>query len=181
MVEGAEQCSRSGPDSCGDSGRHGAPNSPCKCGGRQHASRDTQVQTGADPRMVGGSQRTVQHLSQLHHGGHLHQPRCATSGGGGNLTLVTFDEVWVRLLDCEGKTFPQKRGGAFTFRRTGETLKLSRTNQQISRSVFEHAFQTSLSPIPNPLGAAGGIRTPDTRFRRPMLYPLSYSRVRRTF
>ncbi len=27
------------------------------------------------------------------------------------------------------------------------------------------------------LGALGGIRTPDPRFRRPMLYPLSYERV----
>ena len=57
------------------------------------------------------------------------------------MTSVTFDEVWIRILDCEGQTFTQKRGGTFTFHRTGETLKLSRTNQQISRSVFEHAFQ----------------------------------------
>ncbi len=27
-------------------------------------------------------------------------------------------------------------------------------------------------------GALGGIRTPDTWFRRPVLYPLSYERVR---
>ena len=26
-------------------------------------------------------------------------------------------------------------------------------------------------------GRSGGIRTPDPRFRRPMLYPLSYGRV----
>ena len=58
------------------------------------------------------------------------------------MTRFTFgDEVWMRILDCEGKTFTQKRGGVFSFRRTGETLKLSRTNQPISRSVFERAFQ----------------------------------------
>jgi hypothetical protein len=30
-------------------------------------------------------------------------------------------------------------------------------------------------------GALGGIRTPDTWFRRPVLYPLSYERVRLVF
>ncbi len=32
------------------------------------------------------------------------------------------------------------------------------------------AFQKRLSYNPETIGAAGGIRTPDTRFRRPMLY-----------
>ena len=30
-------------------------------------------------------------------------------------------------------------------------------------------------------GALGGIRTPDTWFRRPVLYPLSYERVRKCY
>jgi hypothetical protein len=30
-------------------------------------------------------------------------------------------------------------------------------------------------------GALGGIRTPDTWFRRPVLYPLSYERVSSVF
>ena len=37
-------------------------------------------------------------------------------------------------------------------------------------------FRGVLSNNPDSVSAAGGIRTPDPRFRRPMLYPLSYSR-----
>ena len=41
------------------------------------------------------------------------------------------------------------------------------------------AMQLDVLPISYlDCGALGGIRTPDPRFRRPMLYPLSYERGR---
>jgi hypothetical protein len=48
------------------------------------------------------------------------------------------------------------------------------TSLHLSRTSRCRESITSLGS--KSIGAAGGIRTPDPRFRRPMLYPLSYSR-----
>jgi hypothetical protein len=52
-----------------------------------------------------------------------------------------FEAVWRRILNLEGETFHQIRGGAFTFERRGEGLELSRTNQRLAKSAVKEAFE----------------------------------------
>ena len=67
------------------------------------------------------------------------------------MTRPAFDVVWARILCCEGEIFIQKRGGQFSFGRKGETLNLSRTNQQVSRAVFEKAYERVPIDMPSRL------------------------------
>lgn len=63
----------------------------------------------------------------------------------------SFDQVWERIRSCEGKIFTQKRGGKFSYNLSGETLNLSRTNQRLSRSVFETAYERTPVDMPSQL------------------------------
>ena len=67
------------------------------------------------------------------------------------MTRPVFDEVWKRILSCEGEIFIQKRGGQFSFHLRGETLELSRTNQKVSRAVFEKAYESVPLDMPSRL------------------------------
>jgi hypothetical protein len=67
------------------------------------------------------------------------------------LTRPDFDEVWERILRCAGEIFIQKRGGQFSFDIRGETLELSRTNQNLSRAVFEKAYESVPLDMPSRL------------------------------
>ena len=59
---------------------------------------------------------------------------------------------------------------------------LSRAGRQVTTSVADTCLlrvcMRVVIRVGGEYGALGGIRTPDPRFRRPMLYPLSYERTR---
>ena len=59
------------------------------------------------------------------------------------MSTASFETVWARIVSLEGDTFTQIRGRFrdFTFRRQGNTLHLSSTNQAISRSQWAMAFE----------------------------------------
>lgn len=56
-------------------------------------------------------------------------------------------EVWNRIKKYEGQVFIQIRGGKFTYKVTGNSIKLDRTNQNIPMVDFEKALQ--LVPLKN--------------------------------
>jgi len=51
-----------------------------------------------------------------------------------------LDEVWKRIIDCEGEKFKQIRGGEFFYKVNGNRLELSRTNQFIFKSTIKEAL-----------------------------------------
>ncbi len=61
--------------------------------------------------------------------------------------------------------------------RGGYTLSTANSATSYSRIIVIRSYPKSFSRARNS-GAPGRIRTRDPRFRRPMLYPLSYRRVR---
>ena len=52
-----------------------------------------------------------------------------------------FNEIWRRVIECEGDEFIQVRGKRFSYVCQGNTLSLSSTNQLVARSQFEQAFE----------------------------------------
>ncbi len=54
--------------------------------------------------------------------------------------MPEFEPVWKRILAHEGETFRQVRGGEFTYTVAGQTLRLSRTNQNLSFSTLKQAY-----------------------------------------
>lgn len=57
------------------------------------------------------------------------------------------DKIWARIIENEGQTFKQIKGKEFTYKIVGNGIKLSTTNQIVSKSVFEKAIQ--LLPVEN--------------------------------
>jgi hypothetical protein len=51
-----------------------------------------------------------------------------------------FDDAWQRIVTLSGETFQQKRGRAFTYAVSRNSLKPSTTNRQLPRSHFARAF-----------------------------------------
>ena len=60
--------------------------------------------------------------------------------------MVDFDIVWKRIQAHSGENFTQIRGKEFTYHAENGYIALDQTNQNISQSDFEKAFQ--LVPLP---------------------------------
>lgn len=54
--------------------------------------------------------------------------------------MLTYDELWARIVACQGQTFRQIRGGEFTYEIRGNSVCPDRTNRHISRVNFEKAL-----------------------------------------
>jgi hypothetical protein len=54
--------------------------------------------------------------------------------------MRTFQTVWTRIEANAGQTFHQIRGGAFTYRVYGGSVRPDRTNRLIPKSNFEKAL-----------------------------------------
>ncbi|MEO2076629.1 MAG: hypothetical protein ABGX20_14765 [Bacillus sp. (in: firmicutes)] len=52
-----------------------------------------------------------------------------------------IDVVWQRIIENEGQVFMQIRGGEFTYKVSGNTIKLSRTNRTVAKSTFVEALK----------------------------------------
>ena len=82
-----------------------------------------------------------------------------------------------RRSENGGRGYPAGRLARVTFCRPAGSVYRAAPNPG-SRTVRIRR----ISPLRNlPAGAPGGIRTPDPRFRRPMLYPLSYERAQTVY
>jgi hypothetical protein len=49
--------------------------------------------------------------------------------------------IWERIKEFEGEEFSQIRGGTFTYKVSGNSLELSRTNRNVSKSTFKKALE----------------------------------------
>lgn len=61
--------------------------------------------------------------------------------------MVSFDTIWARIKENEGKIFHQIRGQEFTYTVNGPAIIPSTTNQNIPRTHFEEA--SKLLPLIN--------------------------------
>lgn len=61
--------------------------------------------------------------------------------------MVDFEIIWKRIQAHSGETFTQIRGKEFTYQAEDGYIALDQTNQNISHSDFEKAFQ--LVPLPD--------------------------------
>lgn len=52
-----------------------------------------------------------------------------------------IEVIWERMNENEGQVFKQIRGGEFTYKVEGNTIKLSRTNRNISKNTFAEALK----------------------------------------
>src|SRR5712691_1247858 len=55
--------------------------------------------------------------------------------------MMGFDVVWQRIVTLQGQTFLQKRGKAFRYRISGNSVVPSTTNRQLARSQFARAHE----------------------------------------
>ena len=55
--------------------------------------------------------------------------------------MVDFEIVWKRIQAHSGEIFTQIRGGEFTYKAENGYIALDRTNQNITHSHFEEAYQ----------------------------------------
>lgn len=58
-----------------------------------------------------------------------------------------IEKVWTSIIENEGEKFKQIKGKEFTYQIVGNGLKLSTTNQMISKSVIEKTIE--LLPVEN--------------------------------
>jgi hypothetical protein len=61
---------------------------------------------------------------------------------------INFESVWTKVVEQEGQTFIQLRGKRFTYEVRPNSLCLSTTNQSITRSELETAFE--VMPLQSP-------------------------------
>lgn len=54
---------------------------------------------------------------------------------------MDFEGIWQRILQSEGEEFHQKGGNPFTYSVTGQVLRPSRTDWNLSKSLFKKAFE----------------------------------------
>lgn len=64
------------------------------------------------------------------------------------MVINSFDAVWNRITENEGRTFNTKRGLEFTYKINGNMLIPSRTNYLLPKKDFETAFNSM--PIKGP-------------------------------
>ncbi len=61
--------------------------------------------------------------------------------------MVTFEDIWKRIVFHAGEEFHQIRGGIFSYTIEGNSVVLDRTNQNIAKSHFKEA--SGLIPLNN--------------------------------
>ena len=49
--------------------------------------------------------------------------------------------LWERIIENEGQTFKQIKGGEFTYTVKGNVIELSRTNRSVSKNTFMEALK----------------------------------------
>ena len=52
-----------------------------------------------------------------------------------------INKIWERILHNEGETFTQKTGKPFSYDVSGNSIKLTTTNQIVPKSQFEKALE----------------------------------------
>lgn len=52
-----------------------------------------------------------------------------------------IDILWERIIENEGQTFKQIKGGEFTYAVKGDIIQLSRTNRTVSKNTFIEALK----------------------------------------
>jgi len=62
--------------------------------------------------------------------------------------MKSFEEVWKRIISCEGEEFSTIQGLPFTYKILGDALYPSRTNYRISKADFRKAYR--MVPIKGP-------------------------------
>ncbi|WP_240373952.1 hypothetical protein [Bacillus piscicola] len=73
-----------------------------------------------------------------------------------------IDIVWERIIDNEGETFKQIKGGEFTYSVNGNKIDLSRTTQSIYKKSFQEALK--LVPLENTTPLQKSFRAPSYIF-----------------
>lgn len=54
---------------------------------------------------------------------------------------MMIEVIWERINENEAQVFKQIKGGEFTYKVEGNTIKLSRTNRIVSKSTFAEALK----------------------------------------
>ena len=70
----------------------------------------------------------------------------------------SFQEIWNRIMACEGDEFSTKTGLPFTYEVIGDVFRSSRTDYNITRRNFETAYE--LVPFEGPGEVNNLIRGP---------------------
>ncbi|WP_409274906.1 hypothetical protein V1499_06960 [Neobacillus sp. SCS-31] len=52
-----------------------------------------------------------------------------------------IEQVWKRISQNEGQVFKQIKGGEFTYKVSGNTIELDRTNRNVSKGTFAEALK----------------------------------------
>jgi hypothetical protein len=73
-------------------------------------------------------------------------------------SMKSFEEIWTRILACEGEQFSTIKGRPFTYKIVGTVLIPSRTNYTISKTDFKKTYQ--MLPIKGPGVISNLIRGP---------------------
>jgi len=81
----------------------------------------------------------------------------------GVVRLGTFNEVWQRVAELEGREFKQVQGKTFTYKLTGNSVVPNTTNIIIPRTQFEKAWLRM--PVTGP-GAINDLIAPSYLFAR---------------
>ncbi len=55
--------------------------------------------------------------------------------------MSQFEDVWKRIVACEGAVFRQLRGKEFRYRVTGGSVVPTTTNRQLAKSHFARAYE----------------------------------------
>jgi hypothetical protein len=63
--------------------------------------------------------------------------------------IKLIEIIWKRIKELEGEEFRQIRGGTFTYKVTGNSMELSRTNRNLSKGTFKKAIENV--PLENTL------------------------------
>ena len=81
----------------------------------------------------------------------MQTPSCTSTCVVGKRSLFgigDFEEVWDRVRGCAGQEFKTVRGLPFTYKMSGDYLKPSRTNVELSKGDFRRAYE--LMPLTGP-------------------------------
>jgi hypothetical protein len=71
---------------------------------------------------------------------------------------VSIDEVWSRLLHCEGEPFQTKTGKSFQYEIRGEIFRPNRTRYNVPKGDFRKALE--LVPFDGPGHINDSVRGP---------------------
>jgi len=62
--------------------------------------------------------------------------------------MISFEEIWKKIIEHEGEVFYTKTGKEFTYEVIGDAIYPSRTNYRIPKTDFRKAYQ--IIPISGP-------------------------------